>query len=320
MSIRDAALLRHLVHQGPVLRALGRAAGSTLRGARAVKGDPPALPGPLLRATLPPRPAALVRDYLRHVGGDPAAYAGQLPPHLFPQWGFPLAAETLTGLPYPLAKVMNAGCRLEATAPLPIGEPLLVTARLESIDDDGRRARLRQRVVTGTASSPAAVTADLFAYVPLGGGGAGARGDRRAPTVPEGAREVARLAADGQAGLAFASLTGDVNPIHWLGPYARAFGFRRPILHGFATFARAYEGLVRAEAGGDPWVVAFVDARFVKPLPFPADVGLFVDEARRVWVGDAPGGAAYLEGSYGLRSATGPASAGSRDPNRKDRS
>jgi acyl dehydratase len=258
------------------------------------------VPGPTVRATLPPRPDALVRDYVAHVGGDPAAYAGRVPPHLFPQWGFPLAAETLASLPYPLAKTMNAGSRVEVRAPLPAGEPLLVTARLEAVDDDGRRALLRQRVVTGTPSTPAAITADLFAYVPLARARGGERAEKKRPTVPSSAREVGRLRADRAAGLAFASLTGDVNPIHWLPPYARAAGFRRPILHGFATFARAWEGLVRAEAGGDPGRVAFVDARFVKPLPFPADVGLFVDDARGVWVGEAPGGAAYLEGSYGL--------------------
>ena len=119
--------------------------------------------------------------------------------------------------------------------------------------------------------------------------------------MPACAREIARIRADAQAGLSFAALTGDVNPIHWLGPYARAFGFRRPILHGFATMARAWEGLVRTLAKGDPTRLAFVDARFVQPLPFPADVGLFVDDARGVWVGDAPGGVAYLEGSFGLR-------------------
>ena len=45
---------------------------------------------------------------------------------------------------------MNAGCRIENRAPLPAGEPLEVRVRIESIDDDGRRAIIVQQMVTGT--------------------------------------------------------------------------------------------------------------------------------------------------------------------------
>src|SRR5262249_52747126 len=125
------------------------------------------LPGPWIEAEIPPRPAELVRDYVAHLGGDLAAYQDIVPAHLFPQWGFPLAARALAGLPYPFLKVMNAGCRLEQRAPLPAGRPLRVKARIETIDDDGRRAIITQRVVTGTADLPEAIVADLRAFVPL---------------------------------------------------------------------------------------------------------------------------------------------------------
>jgi acyl dehydratase len=298
--VADVALLRHLVHQGPVLRALGAAGLSALTRRGAPRAGVASVPGPTVRATVPARPDALVRDYVAHVGGDAEAWRGQVPPHMFPQWGFPLAARTLDGLPYPLVKVMNAGCRLEARAPLPTGQRLHVSARLESVDDDGRRALLRQRIVTGTDAAPEAVVAELFAFVPLRRGDRGkAKAEPR--LVPEGAREVQRFELDARAGLEFAALTGDVNPIHWLAPYARAFGFRRPILHGFATFARAFEGLARGVLGGDRGALAWLDARFVRPLVLPARVGLYVDDADRVWVGDRNGGDAYLEGSYGRR-------------------
>ena len=41
-----------------------------------------------------------------------------------------------------------------------------------------------------------------------------------------------------------------------------------------------------------------MDVRFVRPLLLPARVGLYVGDGNRVWVGDAPGGGAYLEGTY----------------------
>ena len=43
-----------------------------------------------------------------------------------------------------------------------------------------------------------------------------------------------------------------------------------------------------------------LDVRFVRPLILPAKVGLYVDGQGGVWVGDAPGGPAYMQGSYTL--------------------
>lgn len=163
----------YLKDHGPVLRGLGRTALAALQQrlekTPLFKGsapEAPVVPTPELRVTLPPRRPELIAEYVRHVGGDPAAYRSVVPPHLFPQWGFGLASETLVGLPYPIAKVMNGGCRLEINAPMPTGEPIDVRATLESIDDDGRRAVLCQRITSGTASSPDAIVARLYAIVP----------------------------------------------------------------------------------------------------------------------------------------------------------
>ena len=309
---------RHVLAQGPVLAALGRAALAELRarlpiparhahGANGGSGTPrrhapgAEAPGPWIERELPPRPEALVRDYVRNVGGDPAWYRGRVPAHLFPQWAFPLAARAIAPLPYPLARVMNAGCRIEQRAPLPAGEPLRVRARLESVDDDGRRAILVQRIETGTRSSPDALVAEMRAYVPLGKG-AGKSASKDRPGVPPGARELAFSSVAADAGLDFAKLTGDANPIHWLAPYARAAGFRACILHGFGTLARAVEALNRARFAGDPARLAAIDVRFTRPLVLPARVGVYV-EGDRIWVGDAPGGGAYLEGRFETEGA-----------------
>jgi hypothetical protein len=249
------------------------------------------------------RAPSLVRDYVRHVGGDPAWYRGRVPMHLVPQWGFPLAARALSELSYPLARTMNAGCRFESRAPLPSGEALQVRVRIESIDDDGRRAIITQRVITGTRSVPDAIVADLRAFVPLAKkDDRGSPKPKARPQVPEGAREIAfgRIRAD--AGLDFAKLTGDFNPIHWVAPYARASGFRSCILHGFSTLARAIEALNRARFAGDPSKLKVIDARFSRPLTLPAQVGVYVD-GQSLWVGDAPGGGAYLEGRYETEGA-----------------
>jgi acyl dehydratase len=278
-------------------------------GHGAPTGMPP-LPSPEVTAVLPPRPADLVRDYIRHTGGDPTAYKGLVPPHLFPQWGFPLTARTLEGIPYPLVRVLNGGCRLEMLAPLPADEPLLVRARLEDIDDNGRRALIHQRIVTGTETMPDAVVAHVYAVVPLGnpksksngatnGNGASAPPEAKRETVriPMDAEELQRWRLGPQAGLDFAKLTGDFNPVHWIRPYAKAFGFRSTILHGFATMARTIEGLQRTVFSGSVHALRAIDVKFTKPLLLPAKVGLYV-RGDEVWVGDAPGGPAYLTGSF----------------------
>jgi acyl dehydratase len=276
-----------VLEQGPVLRALGRAALDSLSPKK--RRGVAVAPGPWIEAVLPARSAALVADYARHVGAAPEAYAGSVPPHLFPQWAFPLAGRTLAGLPYPLARAVNAGCRLTVRAPLLAGETLRVRAQLAAVDDDGRRVRLTQRIVSGTRKEPEAVVAELRAQIPLARRAGPAKA---APVVPNDAEVIARLSLDAWAGLDFAVLTGDFNPIHWVPLWARAAGFRAPILHGFATLARAWEAL--AQHGGAP---RELDARFVRPLALPAEVVVATREDC-IWVGDRPGGVAYLEGRF----------------------
>ncbi len=280
--------LRHVLHQGPVLAALARGALSALRRRR---GSPPEVPGPWLRTLLPPRVRALVADYLRHLGVDPSVYAGTVPPHFFPQWVFPLQAKALEGVTYPMHRVLNGGCRLEVRGPLPLEEPLEVSTRLDGIDDDGRRAVLRLVARSGTREQPSLIEATLFAVVPLRRRPSDGK-SKEAARVPVAATELERWQLERRAGLDFATLTGDFNPVHWVRPYARAFGFRDVLLHGFATFARTWEGL-RHRHGE----VRLLDARFTRPLELPADVGLFI-EGSSAWVGPAPGGLAYLEGTY----------------------
>lgn len=290
---------RHILNHGPVLGALGRTVLAGLRPGAGEAPDASQLPGPEIHATAPPLPAALMEDFVRHVGGDPRAYRGQVPPHLFSQWAFPLAARTLEGLPYPMLKVVNGGCRMEVRAPLPAGQPLRVSARLQSIDDDGRRVVLGSRVVTGTADVDEALIADFYAIVPLPRpkDTERPRGSGHKPCVPEDAHELMRQSLPANAGLSFAKLTGDFNPIHWVPAYARASGFRNVILHGFGTLARTYEGLVRHRLGGDASQLTVLDVKFTRPLVLPHDVGLFqLDD--QVFMGDAPGGPAYMVGRF----------------------
>ena len=297
-----AVSTRHVLAQREVLRALGKTAVLGIAARFQPPPPMPSLPGPELTALIPPRPRELVTAYIRHLGSDPAAYGDTVPAHLFPQWAFPLMSRTLVGIPYPLLKVVNAGCKLEMFKPLPQGEALKVRVRLESIQADEKRALMTQRVITETASAPEALVAHVYTYVPLGGrgGGAGKKSGMSRSLVPDGAREVTRWTLPADAGLDFAKLTGDFNPIHWVPAYARAMGFKRPILHGFGNMARSIESLYRELFRGNTLALSSVEMRFTKPLVLPAQVGLYVQD-NRVYVGDAVGQPTYSEGTFVAR-------------------
>lgn len=295
---------RYILHQGPVIGAIARAAVVALKSASGKANKAPTeVPGPIVTATIPPRPADLVRDYIRHVGGDPSWYRGQVPAHLFPQWVFPLQARGIEGLQYPIQRVLNGGSRLQMNAPLPLDQPFELKVQLVDIDDNGRRAVIHQRAVTSTRTHAEAVVADVYGIVPLGGGKEGNSSKRKddRPRVPVVVKELARWRLGTHVGLDFAKLTGDFNPIHWIPLAARTSGFRNVINHGFSTMARAIEGLNRSVFSGDVSRLESIDVQFKKPLVLPAEVGLYVDDDR-VFVGDAPGGPVYLVGTYAVRS------------------
>jgi acyl dehydratase len=286
---------RHALQQGPVVRALVETA---IAASRPRPSGTLELPGPVLRATVPPRPRKLVQDYVRHLGGDPSWYRDAVPAHLFPQWGFPLLARTLRAIPYDLRKVLNGGVRIEIHRPIPADEPLELEACLENIDDNGSRAVIQNHLVTGTKSAPRAVDAWMYAVVPIKRGD----GKKDRPRVPEDAREIGWWTLTPRDAVDFALLTGDFNPVHWLPLYARAAGFKNTILHGFATLGRAIEGLDRNRFLGDVGRLASIDVKFVRPLVLPAEVGLYVrngaDRDPELFVGAGPGGAAYLTGTF----------------------
>jgi len=284
----------HVLQQGPVIGALGRSVAVALRSQFAPASSPPVTPGPEIVRESRALPQSLLDAYVKHVGGDPRAYRGEVPPHLFPQWCMPVLTRTLEGLPYPLLRVVNGGCHVRVHAPLPAGEPMVVRARLQRIDDDGARAVLHQHVVTGTTSVPEALEIDFRALVPLAPRG---RARPSHPHAPAEARELSRVHLPHDAGLCFAKLTGDFNPIHWVPAYARASGFPDVILHGFGTLARAWEALVRGLFAGDVHALASLECRLTRPLVLPHDVSFYV-RGHELFVADAPMGPAYLTGSF----------------------
>lgn len=277
----------HLFRQGEVIRSLlGTLVGAT--GTQTSAG--------VQRATIQPRHPALIRDYVREVGGDPRSYRDTLPPHLFPQWLFPLQSRCLAGSPYPLKSALNGGGSFTLSAPLPAREPLLASAELANVDDNGKRAILSIRTTTGPKDDPERLTAMLDIFVPLA---KSSKKKRAHATIPRDAQEVRRFRWGAAKARRFVGLTGDINPIHWLPLAARGAGFRNVILHGYATAAHAYEAIVREVFARDAANMSAFSFRFTRPVVLPAKLGLFVDRrAKSWWIGKGVGDRPYASGAY----------------------
>ena len=295
---------KHILQQGPVLKALARTVLAvflqkfTSRSKALLE-----IPSPEIRQTLPPRSMSLVQDYIQHLGGDPSYYKEELPPHLFPQWSLDLATRTSSKLPYPLTKVINGGCRLEMRQPLPMKEPLQLTARLVKLDDNGKRVVIHQKIVTGTSTHPDALTAYLYAVIPLKKKESDPAEKevkkKEKPRVPADAKAIRSWELKADAGLDFAKLTGDFNPIHWIPSAAKAAGFKNTILQGFASLAHSMDALIQLAAKEGKKITAF-DVQFTRPLVLPAKVVLYLHVDQQIYLGDSPGNEAYLVGTYAV--------------------
>ena len=289
---------RNVFQQGPVVAALINTAYKSMRQKKATGiPEPPVCPGPEIVEICPARPSSLIDDYIRHVGGDPSGYRGTVPFHLFPQWAFPIFGKLLSDLPYDLTAVLNAGCSVQIREPLPTGVPLHLRGRLERVDADDRRVLLTQRIVTGTSEVPEALVVDQTAIVVFPRPKDAPAGKRERARIPADVREIGRFRAHARSGLEFAMLTGDFNPLHWIAPYARAFGHPSPILHGFSTMARAIEFMNRNLFAGDVSRLREITVRFSRPLRLPAEVGIYLGQGGAIYAGNGVGGPAYLYGN-----------------------
>lgn len=300
----------HIFRQGPMLATLARTVASSVASSVGLGGNKSDF-GPsanVYEARVAPRHPDLVRDYLQHVGGDPNLYKGQLPPHLFPQWGMPLMQRTIARLPYNLVRIVNAGCEYSVLGKLPDDTPLVLKAVLENVDDNGRRALITIRLQTGTEEQPELLISRVTAMVPLKtveDRKTGSGGPPKEPLrIPENGREISRTRLPGDAGFEYACVTGDFNPVHWVLPYARLAGYRGKILHGFSAVARVVEDLGRHFGPGRTDVVEKIEIRFLKPVVLPTDIGTYIDGEGGVYVGDAPGGLAAFSGHYSLTKET----------------
>ncbi|MGN6088622.1 MAG: MaoC family dehydratase [Actinomycetales bacterium] len=257
------------VQQAPSLPRLFARAALLGRGQKG--GDSASLPTRRVR-----------RSGVRVEGGRLARYdtlcgyplADTLPvtgPHLLT---FPMQVQLMAARDFPLALVGLVHVRNEIRQHRPVGVS-------ELLDLEVWAERL--------ASHPRGATADLCALVSVGGETVWESRSvylSRGATAPAGASEAdvaaglptaaeVEAAATGHAvwkvpgdlGRRYASVSGDVNPIHLWPLTAKAFGFPRAIAHGMWTHARSLAAL----SGRLPDALV-AEVAFRKPVLLPSTV------------------------------------------------
>lgn len=128
-------------------------------------------------------------------------------------------------------------------------------------------------------------------YLAVRGQRAGTAGARH-PEAPHGP-VLASWKLEPSSGRAYASVSGDWNPIHLWPATARLMGLRSPIIHGMHTVAKAcaaLEGLSQSR-------INLISARFKAPIPLPGEVQLCADLDAGTYVAIS-GGRTAVEGTF----------------------
>ncbi len=241
-----------------MLRAMGRmAVQGVMPGRRPARNPATFAPATM---TIAAPSAKLVRSY-RAWSGAGERYGDALPPHLFSQWALPASVRVLEQTRYRLASIINQGVTMRVNGELPAGQPLIVSARLASLEELNNRARVAVEITSGPATQPDAVVGTMHVSFILGRQEKKAGRDAEAPLDW---RTLGQWQTSDDDGLRFALLTGDFNPIHWIGLAGRLSPFKQKVLHGFGMFVRSFE--VLAEGGA----ISEIDVRFLKPVPLPS--------------------------------------------------
>lgn len=199
--------------------------------------------------------------------------AGQALPATAPQHvAFPLHMALLTDRAFPLRVLGAVHVRqvIEQVRPLRADERAAIGVRI----GDARQARrgIELDLITEFDVEGQTIWRGTTTMLALGAGnpepagsGAGrskAKGDDAVPADPT-ISTIVRLQAD--LGRRFAAVAGDRNPIHLYPWTARPFGFKRPIIHGMWSMARALAALDQHAQSHD----LRLTCQFRRPLALP---------------------------------------------------
>jgi acyl dehydratase len=262
---------------------------------------------------------AHVRAYARATAGEGIAAfrtPGLVAPPFFPAtWEVGLTLEMLAGLetPLPLGPMVHVSTEMVWMRPLPAGEAVRCRVELDRVERVKRGLRLTVLARNWLGAGQLCCQGTTVFMLRMRPPADGVRlpeppleSDEAQPPV-DGWAELGHWELPAGEGRRYARVSGDYNPIHLWPWTARPFGFRAPILHGFATAARAAHGIIEQRLHGDASALRRMRITFRAPLPLPGAAALRVHDAgpERWFRVAAPGeGPVYAEGTYGAAAPT----------------
>jgi len=256
----------------------------------------------LLRAALhrprPPAPLSVPRitvEIARAVLPDDASYrrlcgaTGDHPPITAPHLlagSAHIAIVSHKAMPLPAMGLVHTDNVIVAHRPLEAGMPL--SLRVHTEGHKSVRSGVTFDVHTEARLDGVVVWEEVSTYLSRAVKGTG--GPR--PAEPAPLRDLVvsvpwRLPPD--LGRRYARASGDFNPIHLTAPTAKLFGFKRAIIHGMWTLARA-AGQLQLSAPGR------LTCTFRRPALLPSTVFFHADAAGRFEVRAARSGKLLLNG------------------------
>jgi acyl dehydratase len=222
-------------------------------------------------ATLPTN-----RHRLENVVADPEKVAGfqrlmgQAQPEFLPSGyvhtlAFPVAVSVLAraDFPLPLLGMIHLRNEIHHRRPIPVGEPLSVTAWVENLRPHRSGTQVDVVVDVHGTSGPAWNGRSTYLAKGVHLASTAAAGVRAAATETERAPEelpafpTREWMLDVDAGRRYAAVSGDYNPIHLSALTARALGMKRPIAHGMYLASRMVADAGPGETIPFRWTVDF---------------------------------------------------------------
>lgn len=262
--MRDVITLKNLPSVGPLI---GKAVLSTFNRPGAAGGLPP-------RSLLVPehhQDANRLAAYNRVCGFS-------LRDHVPATWlhvlTFPLHSALMakSDFPFSLAGVVHATNHMTLHRPVSVTDPLRIKVWSDNLSPHKRgvmfdlvgEIRVGDELAWSGRSNYLAMGAKMDAPAPAS--------SRRLSAPGVQASQLWQLPAD--LGRQYTAVSGDSNPIHLYPLTARPFGFKRPIVQGMWTHAKALSSL-----GPRLPETYTVDVAFTKPLMLPTKATFAADEA-----------------------------------------
>jgi acyl dehydratase len=225
----------------------------------------------------------------------------QLPPTYPHILAFPLHLALMTDrrFPFPALGLVHVANGIVQHRPLRVTEELQISVHATPIEPHprGRQFTLRTEVKVGEE------LAWEEGSTILKRGEGGSPGSRSAPEAGDELPVTATWRLPGDLGRRYASVSGDLNPIHMHPLSAKAFGFPTAIAHGMWTKARCLAALDPRLPDGFS-----VEVAFRKPILLPATVQFGEAEAEgggreeiRFNVRGAGKGTPHLDGTVSFR-------------------